>query len=713
MNKNCIFASRCTEQYMRFKLFITILLAASIGKAQVQFTQKTTSAGRTKLAVSNAGTIGRPGVRSNTQGPSSMSFPQTGNEHLFEAGIWLGAVVNGQKLVSSSAADASAGYSAGGANFEFTPLTPIAERSSLQSSPVFSSSAISHQDFIMQFTDSATIVPGTSTPISGHTQPLKASVRLETYSWNYSYADFFVLCNYKITNTSNTRWDSVYIGQWSDLVVRNVNVTRQTGTNYFNKGRNGVDFKNKSVYAWLSDVTADDIDYINSYGAIQFLGIEYRGMFFNPDMPDTFVQRGWPAPKVNYNFWNFNSVNAPWIAPANEQDRYNRMTVSVDSAQLREPTFGPYAGQPNNWIQLITAGPMISVEPGESFNYVVAFVCANKVDDGSPPVNNGKISTPATRVQLEANLTRARATYIGEDVNGNGVLDPGEDSDGNGLLDRYVLPEPPATPKTKIVSSDSKVDIYWDDKARLSVDPISRKQDFEGYKLYRTNPGDDAKGNLIDQRNLVAQWDSAGNHVGYNNGFDAIKLAQPEVIDGDTFYYKYTMNNLQNGWQYLFMLTAFDEGDASLGLDPLESSFNENAFSVYTGSEAKAIEKNSENQIGVYPNPYFTSAAWDGNTSRTKKIYFTNLPAKCAITVYTSAGDLVTSMRHDASTYQGQDAQWFERLGQTGKKVFSGGEHAWDILSTTKATISTGVYLFVVKDEATGKIDIGKFAVVK
>ncbi len=700
---------------MRLTLLVFLVGFCPVLHAQVSFSQKTTNVGRLQLTVSNAGTVGRPQVRSNTQGPSSMSFPQKGNEHLFEAGIWIGAVVDGQPLVSTSAVDAASGYSTGGSGFEFTPFASITERSSLTASPVFSSSAVSHQDFILQFGDSATIVPGTSTPISGHTQPLKAKVRLETYAWNFSFADFFVICNYQITNTSNKRWDSVWVGQWSDLVVRNVNVTRQTGTAFFNKGRNGVDDKYKSIYAYLSDLTADDLDYISSYGAVQFLGIDYRGLFFNPNKPDTFIKRGWPAPKVNYNFWNFNSVSAPWIAPANEQDRYNRMKVTVDSTQLSEPTLGPVRGQPNNWIQLLTAGPMVSIEPGETFTFAIAYVCANKIDDGSPAVNNGIVSTPASRVQLTSNLARAKATYLGEDVNENGVLDDGEDADGNGTLDRYVLPEPPKTPNTKIISSDSKVTIYWDDAARNSVDPITRKKDFEGYRLYRTNPGDDLAGNLIEQKNMIAQWDSAGNNIGYNNGFDAITLATPMQFEGDTTKYthKYELNNLQNGWQYLFILTAFDEGDEVLKLDPLESSFTENAFSVYSGTLAQAITSNSENKVGVYPNPYQTTAAWDGNSSRSKKIYFTNLPAKCTISIYSSSGDLVSNFRHDASTYQGEDAQWFDRFGQTGKKVFSGGEHAWDILSTSKGTITTGVYLFTVKDEATGKIDIGKFAIIK
>ena len=700
---------------MRIKLLLIILLGAASLQAQVQFSQKSTEVGRIKLTVSNAGTIGRPGVRSNTQGAPSMAYPQKGNEHLFESGIWIGALVDGQPLVSTSAADASSGYSTGGAGFEFTPLAPIQERSSLTSSSVYSSSAVSHQDFVMQFSDTATIVPGTSTPIGGHTQPLRAHVKLETYAWNFSFADFFVICNYQITNTSNKRWDSVYVGQWSDLVVRNVNVTRQTGTNFFNKGRNGVDSKYKSIYAWLSDLSADDLDYINSYGAIQFLGIEYRGMFFNPDKPDTFLQRGWPRPQVNYNFWNFNSVNAPWIAPANEQERYNRMKVSVDSLQLYQSAIGPFNGTPNNWIQLLTAGPLISLEPGESFNYVMAFVCAPKRDDGSPPVNNGIVSTPETRSELTSNFARVRATYVGEDVNEDGKYRAENDANGDGKIDRYVLPEPPRTPKTKIISSNNKVEIYWDNTAVESIDPISRKKDFEGYRIYKTNPGDDLAGNLIDQRNLIAQWDSAGNNVGYNNGFEAITLAEPAKFDGDStsYIYKYEINNLQNGWQYLFILTAFDKGDEAINLASLESSFTENAFSVYTGSNAQDITEDSENRVGVYPNPYQTSAAWDGANSRSKKIYFTNLPAKCTISIYTSSGDLVANLRHDASTYQGEDIQWFQRYGQTGKKVFSGGEHAWDILSNSKGTLSTGVYLFTVKDEKTGKLDIGKFAIIK
>lgn len=691
-------------------LFILLGIPAAGLWAQVGYQQRSTSQGRIGLTLSTVGTIGRPTVRSNVQGAPSMSYPQKGLEHLFESGFWIGAIVSGQKLVSTSAFDASAGYSTGGSGYEFTGTANPVERSKLTNSPNYSSSAVSHQDFIFQFTDSNTVVPGTQQPISGHTNPLKASVRLESYDWNFSFADFFVICNYKITNNSNVRWDSVWMGQWADLVVRNINQTRDAGTAFFNKGKNGVDTKYKAIYAWLGDNTADDANFIQSYGAMQFLGMDWRGMFFNPDKPDTFITRGFTPPKTTYSFWNFSSVYPQFTKPADDLGRYDKMRVGNDSAEVYGPN-GPFSGPPANWLQLVGAGPLPGVEPGESFNYVVAYVCAKM---NTRQVSGTSIlSTPESRVELTEHLSRTRATYVGEDINEDGKYKPELDVNGNGKLDRFVLPEPPSIPYMKLVPSDNKVEIYWDASAIESIDPISRIKDFEGFRLYRSNAGDDLDQNLADNNYLIGQWDSAGNDIGYNNGFDAIKLAEPVVFDGRSYDFKYTMDNLLNGWQYQFTVTAFDKGDKLLNLESLESSFAANEYRVFAGSNARPLEKKSKNSIGVYPNPYRTTAAWDGGTSRTNKIYFYNLPATCDIAIYTSSGDLVANLSHNADTYQGEDAKWFDVYGKQGQMVFSGGEHAWDLLSNSKTTITAGVYLFTVKDKKTGNIEVGKFAVMK
>ena len=46
--------------------------------------------------------------------------------------------------------------------------------------------------------------------------------------------------------------------------------------------------------------------------------------------------------------------------------------------------------------------------------------------------------------------------------------------------------------------------IYWDkSSAELSIDPISRVYDFEGYRIYRSNPGAD----FTDPANLLLNLD--------------------------------------------------------------------------------------------------------------------------------------------------------------------------------------------------------------
>ncbi len=108
--------------------------------------------------------------------------------------------------------------------------------------------------------------------------------------------------------------------------------------------------------------------------------------------------------------------------------------------------------------------------------------------------------------------------------------------------------------------------------------------------------------------------------------------------DTTKYYYKYEVPNLLNGWQYLFSVTAFDKGDPADNLGPLESSQLANLKSIMPGT-LPTDDPNAK--LGVYPNPYYGSAIWDGNSERLRKLYFYNLPSDCEITIYTLAGDVV------------------------------------------------------------------------
>lgn len=695
----------------RLVLILTFLytLATTNAFAQVSFDHKVIDVGNIGVYVTNALTIGRPDVRNSPTGEPSMEYPlNSGIEHLFEGGIWIGAIVDGQYLVSTSAKDAASGYTTGQVGFEFSAEVgnTIQQRSSLTSSDFFNFDAISHADMLIDASDKNVIVPGTAIAIGEHTDPLFADVHLETYAWNYSFADYFVLLNYTITNNGTSTWDSIWCGLWSDIVVRNVNVSTDFGSAFFSHG--GYGYLDTMYTNYGFDVDGDP-GFTNSYGAFQFLGIEWRDQFIHPNNNANLVASGYPAADVNSNFWIFNSTaTPPYNAPADDVERYDKLKTGFNYI---DPSIAEFLHDPSTTgglTNLLSAGPIVSIAPGESFKLVFAAVCAKQIDVGG--TTGAEKDVDAAQVDLLDNLSWSKRTYLGEDQNENGVLDPGEDLDGDNILDRYILPEPPATPHIKVIADNQNITIYWDNKAEFSVDPISKEIDFEGYRLYRTQTGDDFNLNMINDANLIAQWDLPGNDIGYNNGLSIIALTTPEIIEQDTFYYKYTLDNVLNGWQYLIILTAFDRGNEALNIESLESSFTANAISVFPGTSS-ITDANTE--IGVYPNPYRINAAWDGNTSTTGKIIFYNLPSNCEITIFTLGGDVVATINHNSATYNGSDIAWFDIYGgNEDNRIFSGGEHAWDILSESKQTITQGIYLFNVKDNATGTVKQGKFVIM-
>jgi hypothetical protein len=481
----------------------------------------------------------------------------------------------------------------------------------------------------------------------------------------------------------------MYTGIWSDLVVRNVNVTNDRGGAFFNKGSVGQEDSLQAIYAF--HVTGDDAGFANSYGAIQYLGAELNGKFYHP------LASSSPGFKVNPNYWIYNQA-----APTSDLQRYDRLR--------NRGNFGPSANlnTPGNRVQLLGSGPFDRIDSGQTLTYYVAMVCAPRRSDQSP-------DSYWARTDLRKNLGWAQRTFLGEDLNANGILDSTEDLNGNSVLDRFVLPEPPNRPAVRSEFTPDGIDIYWDDRAERSVDPITKEKDFEGYKLYLSKPGDDRFPDAVSRMNLIGQWDSAGNSVGYNNGFEAVRLQNPRYFEGDTtvYRYKYRLGNLLAGWQYLCVLTAFDRGNNEVGLESLESSKASSLMRLFPGNPADTL--NRDLKVGVYPNPYRIGAAWDGSNARSRKIYFHGLPARCVIKVFTLSGDPVAILQHDQSEdYNGSNAQWYSEYAPDPTQTrLAGGEHAWDLLSDSKQGVQAGIYLFNVTDLDQDRVYNGRFVIVR
>ena len=666
-----------------------------------------TNVGNIGLTVTNFGTYGNGFVFWPDQ--PSCEYPLgSGIEHIFDGGLWVGGFIANDSLgsgitgpyVTTGAVDAASVSSRGG-GFEYTNAAGnfVQERSSLIESRFYSPSAISHQDFVMDYVDTNTTYLN-GEPIENHS-PLGLAIHEETYAWNFPFADFFVILNFTIKNVTNKYIDSVYIGLWTDAVVRNTKITgRPSGGSFFNKGGDGYNDSLKIAYEF--DATGD-IGYTDSYVGIQHLGS-------TPTLPKKILVDNDSLSTVNYVSWQFNNTVDPnFFAPQDDIQRYrkmegyfggnNRYGDGVNPADLKTPS---------NRSELITKGPFHYIGPGDSVNVVFAIVCAKKY--GNEPA---AYDTEEQKSNLYSNADWALRAYFGEDRNRNGILDPGEDLDGNGKITRYILPAPPILPIVKVVPGNQKATIYWDKRAESSVDPISAKQDFEGYRLYRTESGFDLsqKQDVYASLVLLAQFDSTNNAYGFNTGFNAVKLSEPVTFPNDPtqYYYKYELDNLLNGWQYLFSVTAFDKGDPSNNLESLESSALANLNRIIPGTPPTS---DPSVEIGVYPNPYYANAVWDGSSERLRKIYFFNLPAECEITIYTLSGDVVKRIEHDQQS-NGSDIRWFENYASDGKQKMSGGEHAWDLITDNDQAIATGLYLFTVKNKQNGDIKTGKFLVVK
>lgn len=664
---------------------------------------KYTNIGNIGITVTNFGTYGHGFVLWPEQ--PSCEYPLgSGIEHLFDGGLYVGGFIRGVggPFVTTGAVDA-ASVSARGGGFEFTNSAGsfVKERSSLFESRFFSPFAISHQDFLMDYTDTNTVFLN-GEPIIDH-DPLGISVHQETYAWNFPFANFFVIFNYWIKNVSSRNIDSVFVGMWTDAVVRNTNITgRPSGSAFYNKGGDGYNDSIKIAYEFDA---AGDLGFSDSYIGVVYCGSE-------PSLPNSYpIGLNDSIPSVNFVTWQFRNTDDPdFFAPQNDVDRYGKMRGFFSGITRWKDGINPdLIKTPSNRSILITNGHFPTIAPGDSINVVFAIVCAKKF--GPDPAN---LDTEEQKTNLYLNADWALRAYYGEDKNRNGILDPGEDLDGDGKITRYILPAPPVVPKVKVIPKDREVEIYWDKRAEFSVDPISGKRDFEGYKIYRTQAGFDLRAGGQDIFNslvVLAQFDSAANGVSFDTGFEFVTLSEPVSFPGDTvqYYYKYVLSNLLNGWQYLFAVSAFDEGDPSNNLDILESSPLANFERILPGTPSS---EDPDIQIGVYPNPYYGNAIWDGSSERLRKIYFFNLPSDCEITIYTLAGDIVKRIQHTNQS-NSSEIRWFETFAPDGKQKFAGGEHAWDLLTDNDQAIATGMYLFTVKNNNNSEIKTGKFLIIK
>jgi hypothetical protein len=715
-------------EYLRSLLTITAFLYSALysqnlsvdprfSKPMVDDNTRFTTVGNIGITITNYGTFGDGFVEQSPVDQPSCEYPKgSGIEHNFVGGLWVGGRTPSGTRVTTGAFNIP---SLGGvnANFEFTNTAELTDRvmesSSLEDNKYYSPSAISHQDFRCDFSDTNITVPGTTIPIPYH-QPLGIAVHLETYAWNYPFADAFVIFNYTITNVGHgaqkDTLKDIHVGMWADLVVRNTNITPpRVGSPFYLYSSVGYTDNDSIKMVYCYDHSGDR-GFTNSYVAMTLLGAE-------PIHNDPLYQG-----EATHQWWLFSGGDADEDrAPGDEASRYARMETSMNDNYFWANIYQ----KPGNRMSLISTGPFATLPPDSSINVVYAVVCAKEYgSDNDIPANR---DSEKVKKNLFENTSWAYRAYYGEDTNRNGILDylgtdSTEDVIPNGILDRYILPTPPTPPHLKVIPGNGKVTLRWDQRAEESIDLISKLHDFEGFRIYRSFLGDDLSPNgIMNNMQLIREYDLKDN-LFYDTGLDSILLETPieeieinpesGVLDTILYTYELVIDNLHNGWQYAFAVTAFDSGDQKINLPSLESSKLQNSVIILPGTPPMQVQE--QRKVGVYPNPYRANALWDGRYERERKIVFFNLPARCEVRIYTLAGDMVDQFTHEAANYDGKDIKWFNEYTPVDKTpVFSGGEHAWDLVTSNDQALATGLYLYTVKDLGSGEIYKGKFVVIK
>ena len=674
-------------------VFPTYLIAGSGEQRMI------TDVGNIRLSISSFGTIGT-GFAGWPRIPSCEYPRGSGIEHMFLGGLWVGGMkeIGGNRItaVSTAAIDVSSVLNVS-QGFEFTNIDSnyIIQSSSLPNDLFFTPKAISHRDYVTVFTDTNLFVPELNQKIPGHDYPLGIEVKFQSYAWNYPFADYFVLLTYSIRNVSNAPIDSAYIGFWTDLVIRNTSIRAPRGGDFYRAGGNALIDSMRMMYEW--DISGDN-GLADNYAAIRLLGTD-------PIQKNT-----------HYNVWAFQDTRGDeWLqSPQNDIEKYRRLS-STFLNQVTMADADKLISKAGNRSQLLSVGPFSRIYPGDSVNVTFAVICAKK--PGSPERNDDQ-----TRSILINNSGWAQRAYNGTDVNGNNMLDTNEiDLKGDGSIVRYILPSPPPSPKMRIDVKDRQAILYWSDNAENAKDLLTNKNNFEGYRIYRTNPKDFSQS--TNDWTMLASYDKPQNALFFDNGFDEIRIkdeqGNPKALffDGDTvgYHYMYPMKDLLNGWQYSITLTAFSDGDAEAGLPSLESSLLANEITIIPGTTTNQADTATE--IGIFPNPYSVSASWDAkaNMERGRKLYFYNLPQKAIISIYTLSGDKVRTLLHEQGSSHGQNIDWFLQTGNvnTSDIQFAGGIHAWDLISDKDQALASGMYIVQVKDESNGSIKTGKFLIIK
>jgi hypothetical protein len=706
--------------------------------------------GNMKLVVTNWGFFGNAGDFNKYVW--SCEFPANSNQdYLFQGALWIGGIIENDTFVS---------FGADGWNTEnemfpgSTDNDTIIERSINPASPYYSDStdplnakygpAVSEQDFIAVYTDTV----GQPYAPTEH-RPLGLKITQQTYCWSYDYAQDFTLMKFWIENIrgDGKTIEDVYVALYIDADVNPVTKDDRckwwgaqddvTGFRVWRDTSDTLWAPGTELYQWVGgtyekkDVGGkpkyqSPADYITVAWIADADGLhpeQYcKNMGYAASVTGTRVV--YPPPKeISYNWWISDENEAMDWGPYHTEDPSDvKGTPMGDKAKYRIMSNGyfdpdqicsgvvypPNVDSINDTRYLLSFGPN-DLPAGDTLVMILAYV-------GGERFHNSEEYCDYNFEDLARNASWAYRVYDNPGVDtdhdgyaGDFTVAGGETLylTGDGIPD-FEGPPPPPTPQVKVTTGDQKVTIRWGKDSETYENkfiPAPYDTDyFEGYRVCRSESGRLGEFTLLQEYDRI-DFDTSGTKpLFWNRGMPE----SIEVSGGETTYV-YVDGPMLNYYPRFYSVSAFDKGYPPGYGDVLASLSTSPLSNAVTVTPSPTAEQAAEREVEVIPNPYkisneYASIKWEdwegaGWSEHTRRLDFINLPPKCTIRIYSLNGDLIRTLEHDA-----------DGNAAAGRAATA---ESWNLITRDVEAIVSGIYLFSVENKDTGKVQVGKFLVIK
>ena len=143
----------------------------------------------------------------------------------------------------------------------------------------------------------------------------------------------------------------------------------------------------------------------------------------------------------------------------------------------------------------------------------------------------------------------------------------------------YQFAVPPPLPTVEAFAGDGFVTLTWDDKAERAFDPVTNRNDFQGYRIYRsTDPA------FLDPRVILtgtgsqpigngrplAQFDLVDEYEGFSE--TTVEGVAYFLGDNTGLQHTFVDRDVENGQLYYYAVTAYDTGTDSIFIYPSENA---------------------------------------------------------------------------------------------------------------------------------------------